>query len=91
LPAYTKRSSDSGCDVRMERRVVRLRTDRSSGTVNGNADAGISNDSGRGWNADCSLSPTKFLTKICMVGDASGEADLEVEERMMVVGEAVER
>lgn len=86
LPAYTRRRSSSGSEVRTERRVLRLRIERSWGTVMGIAGRLVSRVRLRVGGRGALLSPETFLTKICMVSAGSGDADREIgdEERMVM-------
>ena len=85
FPAYTRRRSCSGREVRTERRVRRLRIERSWGTVIGIAGRLVSWRVG-GWRERALLSPDTFLTKICMVSVGSGDAEREIgdEGRMLM-------
>lgn len=93
FPAWTRRRSDSGRDVRTERSVVRFLIDRSSGTViamavdpvscRSKADAGLE---GR------LLSPDMFFTKICIwVSRPSGEADRDIGVKDFIVATRCEK
>lgn len=80
FPAWTRRRSDSGNDVRTERRVVRFFIDRSSGTVMAMAEDLVSSGSKVDVVLEgCLLSPDTFFTNICiLLSRSSGEADRDI-------------
>lgn len=84
LPAWTRLREVVGREVRRERRVLMCEREMSTGTVRGMTGGRVSGFLEEGGEGVGLLSPLRFLMKICIVSEGSGEAELERERDTML-------